>query len=832
MMTHDQIIAALDAKCAGDGRWSARCPAHEDDEPSLSIGMGRDGKVLLTCHAGCSFADIMAALMDKREIKAIYDYTDERGNLLFQVVRFEPKDFSQRRPDGRGGWVWKTAGVRRVLYRLPDVRRAVADGKRVYIAEGEKDVESLVGLGFFATTNPGGAGKWRAEFAEALRGARVVIVPDSDEPGRRHAEQIAASLHGVAKTVKVVNVPAGKDVTEWLERYNGNKTELLPLVKAAAAWEPPADTAAAEDIAAGTDENDTRTKETQAAALVKLALSKGVQLFHDCNRDAFAVVPVQRHVETYRLKSRSFYLWLQGLFYGVNHKPACAQALHDALGVLECEAIYKGDEHAVHVRVAGQEGRVYLDLCNAEWQAVEISETGWKVVNNPPVRFRRAKAMMPLPVPVPGGNMELLRPFVNVTAADWPLLLGCLVAALRPTGPYPALILTGEQGSSKSTISKVFRALVDPNTSPVRAEPKEQRDLAIAAGNAWTITLDNVSHIPAWLSDALCRLSTGGGFSTRTLFENDEETIFDATRPVVVNAIEEVCTRADLLDRAVLISCPVIPDDRRMTEQRFWRQFGKVQALVPGALLDAVAAGLRSLRTVKLASLPRMADFARWAVACEPGLGLPAGTFLSAYTMNVKNANVTALDASVLTAPLIELLDGNNGNWTGTATELLDRLGIIAGEQATRSRFWPKQAHFLTGKLNRLAPNLRKIGIEVESGYGKRTRKLTITRRTGTSVASVATSVAAEKPDMERNAAACGTVDPSTGSVATEPGAQRSHTGGNAGKNGSVAQDQPFSSDVPGRNADNAEGTGRSKRRVKVSANDATAKDGWTEGYL
>ena len=174
------------------------------------------------------------------------------------------------------------------------------------------------------------------------------------------------------------------------------------------------------------------------------------------------------------------------------------------------------------------------------------------MVENPPVRFRRSKAILPLPEPVIGGSVNALRQFVNVGDADWPLFLAALLAAYRPGRPYPILNLHGEQGSAKTTTARMFRGLIDPNTAPVRAEPREPRDLMIAANNGLVVALDNLSHIPAWLSAGLCRLSTGGGFSTRTLYENDEETVFDAMRPVVVNGIEEVATRSDPLTRLKL----------------------------------------------------------------------------------------------------------------------------------------------------------------------------------------------------------------------------------------------------------------------------------------
>lgn len=219
--------------------WTARCPAHDDKKSSLSISQAAD-RVLMKCHAGCSVEAIVAKLGLKlsnlftesggnggREA-ATYEYSDETGTLLFQVVRYAPKAFRQRRPDGAGGWTWKLNGVRRVLYRLPRVAAAVMADRRVFVTEGERDVHSVEAAGQTATCNPGGAGKWRPEYSEALRGARVVVVADRDEPGYAHARSVARALDGIAKRVTLMQPAVGKDVTDHL---GAGKTlaELVPL---------------------------------------------------------------------------------------------------------------------------------------------------------------------------------------------------------------------------------------------------------------------------------------------------------------------------------------------------------------------------------------------------------------------------------------------------------------------------------------------------------------------------------------------------------------------------------------------------------------------------
>jgi putative DNA primase/helicase len=238
---------------SGDG-WMALCPAHDDRNASLSVHVS-DGRILVHCHAGCATEDVVSALgltmsdlfieskRTQTRIVATYPYPDERGNLLYEVVRFDPKAFKQRKPDGRGGWLWNLNGVRRVLYNLPEVIPA----SDVLILEGEKDCETGRRLGFVATCNPGGAGKWRPEYSEWLRRKRVVIIPDRDEAGRKHARDVARSLIGVAESVKIVELPTGKDLSDWATPVGtGTREGLLALIGATqelaaediARWQP------------------------------------------------------------------------------------------------------------------------------------------------------------------------------------------------------------------------------------------------------------------------------------------------------------------------------------------------------------------------------------------------------------------------------------------------------------------------------------------------------------------------------------------------------------------------------------------------------------------
>ncbi len=467
--------------------------------------------------------------------------------------------------------------------------------------------------------------------------------------------------------------------------------------------------------------------ETQSQATLAANMATDWELWHTPSKEAYATILVDNHKENWSVKSQTFKRFLAKQFYDGQGKAINSEALSAAVNLLEAKALFEGEEHLVHVRVAEHEGSIFLDLCNAEWHAVQITSQGWTVVDDPPVRFRRSRGMLALPAPERGGSADQLRGFLNLDENAWRLVISWLVATLRPRGPYPILALFAEQGSGKSTIGRLLRELVDPNAAPLRAEPNDGRDLMIAANNAWCLAYDNLSHVQPWLSDALCRLSTGGGFATRELYTDQDEIIFDSQRPLLLTSIEEVASRSDLLDRCLIVWLPAIPEDRRRSEAELVDAFRKVRPQILGALLDAVAIALHRLPLIKPSSLPRMADFAIWATAAETAFGWPSGTFVEAYQGNRESANEVALEASVIARPLLDLLEAQS-EWNGSAGELLKALEEREGEQARKQAGWPKNPRSLSGHLKRLAPNLREAGWVLVQDRSSKKRSWSIRR--------------------------------------------------------------------------------------------------------
>jgi hypothetical protein len=463
---------------------------------------------------------------------------------------------------------------------------------------------------------------------------------------------------------------------------------------------------------------------SQADRLVALAMQD--ELFHTPDNVAYATVSVGDQHQTWRVGGDEYKLILRGRLFAQN-AVAANNAIDNAIATIQAKAIFNSPVRDVHVRTARYEGKLYLDLCNDKWQAVEITDSGWAVVSDPLVRFVRHPGMLPLPTPVDGGSVDQLRQFINVTDQDWPLIISWLMAALRPVGPFPILLVNGEQGSCKSTTCRRLRSLVDPNSVPLRDVPRNGHTLMIWANNAHVIALDNLSQISTDLSNAMCRLATGGGHSERTNYSDASETLFNSVRPQMVNGIGEVATRSDFLSRSLSICLPVIPRGSRKTERELDEEFATVHASIFGALLTAASSGLKRLPEVERQhlDLPRMADFAHWMIAVETALGWPEGSFLRAMYRNECEAHETAIADSPL-AQAVRSFVLHNHQFEGNCTELMKALEDFAGNDATRNERWPKDQRLLSQELRERAPNLRAVGIEVEFHDTKRPKRVTL----------------------------------------------------------------------------------------------------------
>jgi hypothetical protein len=477
-------------------------------------------------------------------------------------------------------------------------------------------------------------------------------------------------------------------------------------------------------------------RQGQKAADILIDLSAGAEeLFHAPDGTGYATIPVDDHLETWPVRSKGFKRWLAREFFTATSSAPNSDAIQSALNVIEARAHFDGPKRPVFVRVGVCGGKLYLDLADARWRTIEIDADGWRICDRAPVAFRRAAGMLALPEPVRGGSIKDLRRFLNIedkNENDFVLAVSFVLAALRERGPYPVLCLAGEHGSAKSTFTAVLRKLIDPNSAPLRALSREDRDLFIAATNAHLLAFDNISTLPDWISDTLCRLATGGGFATRQLYSDQDEMLFDAMRPIILNGIEDIVSRPDLADRSIFLSLQNIEENKRKSELEFWADFDRAHPRILGALLDGVAHGLRELPNTRLTRTPRMADFALWSTACEQAFW-EAGTFAQAYRQNRDDAVATVIEAD-LVATAVQTFMATRTEWSGASADLLGALKMAIPEDQAKLKEWPASPRSLSGRLRRAAATLRKVGIEItfkRKAGGVRTRTIVIQKGGG-----------------------------------------------------------------------------------------------------
>jgi hypothetical protein len=454
---------------------------------------------------------------------------------------------------------------------------------------------------------------------------------------------------------------------------------------------------------------------SQADILV--ALAEAAELFQTLDEEAYADVEVGGHRETWSVTSRGFRRWLKRRFHEETGGAPGSEAVQSAIGVIEAKAIYNTEVRSVHVRVGELDGKIYIDLCDRAWRAVEIDGAGWRVVERPAIRFRRTTDMRPLPEPKPGGSIEDLRPLLNIRDGadgdnDFVLAVAYLLACLRGRGPYPIMVVTGEQGTAKSTRSAMLRSVVDPSKPRLRALPRDERDLVVAARNRLVLAFDNVSELKWWLSDAFCRIASGAGFGTRELYTDAEEVVFEGARPLLFNGIEDIVDRPDFAERSIFSVCEMIAGKDRKEEDEVWADFDKAHPSILGALLDAVAEGLRRFPETRPPELPRMANFSHWTIACETALWR-GGAFKAAYDANILGAVESVIEASPVALAVRKLMAGCL-EWKGTSTVLLAKLTELVDERVAKSDAWPRNGRALSGRLRRAASFLRQTGIHID----------------------------------------------------------------------------------------------------------------------
>jgi hypothetical protein len=672
-------------------------------------------------------ANLPVAFLEKLGLRTIDNpWTEGRSALAIPYRKRDGAAFRERIWQGTEAgeskarpalWDKREEKLGALLYGLDHLP---ASGCPIILVDDERSCHILWHHGFDAVGAAGAAGFYPKRDDADLRGlGPITVFPGSGGARDELLKRLSISKHRKDFRIAVLDGFAGiHDLhTQQPQGFeacvNGALAAAEPL-DAVLAREPALDARKQAKADGGMDG-------TIADILVGLA-QQDATFFWAPDDSAWGAISIDGRRETWSLRSKGFRKYLTYQYYKATGKAPNADAMAQALLTLDAIARYDGEQHPVFVRTAEHAGKYYVDLADDQWRAVEIDEQGWRITGAPPVRFQRSRGMLPLPEPVPGGNLQELRDLLNLSSGgSFTLIVAWLLAALRASGPYPLLGLAGEPGAAKSTTARFLRSLVDPNVAALRAAPSNERDCWIAAANAGTLVFDNLTSIPGWLSDALCRVATGGGFATRQLHTDDDEILFDAMRPTLLTAVGDVIARSDLADRAIMIELPVINDTHRMDEETVKARFEDARPRILGALLDAMVIGIRNRSTVKLARTPRLADFAVWTTACETAFTHPGGV-MEAYFENTAEAVTNVIEGDAVCVALLTFLGVENNYWRGKPEELLTHLGNFAPEGAKRERDWPRNPQTMSSRLRLAMPSLRKIGVTIERGKtdGKR----------------------------------------------------------------------------------------------------------------
>ncbi|MFJ1786738.1 ATP-binding protein [Streptomyces anulatus] len=406
---------------------------------------------------------------------------------------------------------------------------------------------------------------------------------------------------------------------------------------------------------------------------------------------------------------------------------ASQSALADAMTVLEGIA-EDNDPVPVHLRVGStSDGRIVVDLGTADGRAVVVSAGRWEVVDRAPVLFRRSGAMAPMPVPVrtPDG-LARFHSMLNMDESAFRQMAAWMAAAWLPDIPHPILTCKGEQGTGKSMTAQMAINLIDPSPAARRSQPRDEKAWSRQAFTSWALCLDNISTIPRWLSDTLCKAVTGDGVVDRALFTDDDVVVLSYRRVLAMTTIDAGALAGDLAERVLMVELQLIDGNRRRSEEELDAAFAEARPAVLGGLLDLLAGVLEVLPSVRLDSMPRMADFARVLAAVDQVTGWQT---LPDYLAASSNVASDALEGDLFGSAVAALVT-QAGAWTGTAAQLLEQVQPPYGAKPLD---WPKDATRASGRVKRLAPLLRSVGITVDDTQRSRDRtrhKLLILTRT------------------------------------------------------------------------------------------------------
>lgn len=462
----------------------------------------------------------------------------------------------------------------------------------------------------------------------------------------------------------------------------------------------------------------TRPKISQGEIITK----ECEELIKDCFRDQqgsfYVVLPINQHLEVCQTKSTRFRNWIAKGYRARHKTPPNSESINQAIIQMEakCE-----DSRQIELfnRVGHYGGAIYYDLATPDWRGVRITPNEWEIVYLPPI-FRRYNHQNEQVIPVPGGDPKDILQFCNLNEDDQCLFVVTTATYFIPNIPHVIISQNGEQGSGKSYNSRAVKRLVDPSKAELISSPKDLEQAQMTADKHWVSAFDNLSRIIEWFSDFLCRGVTGEGDMKRSLYTNDDEFIRSYRRCFVLNGIGSLMWRPDLLDRSILFDIPILEDGR--SESQINEEWKNALPGILGGFFTAISKAMSQVNSVSGHERFRMADYVRWGMVLADELGFSRQEFLSHYKESIEHKWENTAEESSLVKRLTTLVMTNNGEWSGSASELLERIT----PEGIKDKTIPNTARWLSSELMRIAPVMRNTGIDIvrlpkrEAGTGRR----------------------------------------------------------------------------------------------------------------
>lgn len=471
-------------------------------------------------------------------------------------------------------------------------------------------------------------------------------------------------------------------------------------------------------------------KKTQAEMVLEIADQICQEFFHDQYNMPYVAVKSADHIEALPIASKRFKNFLCGQYYEKYTAIPNSDSIANASNILNYKADVKGSMKHLELRVADDGGDILYDMTNAGWDIVRISKTGWNVEKSP-VIFRRYSNQLAQVMPSKNYDKDIFDKFLgllNVKDNDNKLLLKCYIIALFVPGISKAiLMLHGDQGSAKTTLQELIKMLVDPSSVKTLAFPRDINEFVQKLAHNYIGYFDNVSVIQDWISDILCRAATGSGFSKRMLFSDDDDIIYNFIRCVGFNGINLAATKADLLDRGLIVQLMRITKDKRRQSKYVWADFEKLRPQLLGYIFDILVKVLAIIGTFELEELARMADFAKVCETISRAMGNKNGAFITAYDKNIELQAQQVLESNIIAQVIVEFMKDKQ-NWSGSASGLLGEISSIAETLKinTKDKAWPKAPNTLVRRLNEIKATLEEFGINVNRGLDSKSKIKTI----------------------------------------------------------------------------------------------------------